>query len=225
MALAEWSSIPGTVGSYLQTPPAAFLGTPICSRSLEELEEQVYKEQPWLRQDSASHLPPRMLLAAAARAVKIDARRAKEALTRAAKAAQAARASAEAKERQARDADDAAESLPNDASLAAAAVTARAAAKQGAAMAASAEDTARRCQQHAASIQQAALSFWEGGGDPGVDGSWEHQLRKREDRSGPERFRGSVNRGFDAMYDNTAGSAEGETAILLGVSVIRMGGL
>ncbi|KAL8269779.1 hypothetical protein Esti_006308 [Eimeria stiedai] len=152
---------------------ASFLGTPLSGLSLEELEEQVEREQPWLRRGggassggSGTRLPAKLLLAAAARAAKSECRRCSEAAVKAGRASKAARAAARKLASEALDAQDAAAADPADASLAAAAAAAQAAAQRAGAAAATAAHTHRHSARRAALAQQAAASFWEREADP-----------------------------------------------------------
>lgn len=158
MANAGWPSIPG---ASVQGLRGTFLGTPICSVSLEELEEQVFREKPWLRQEDASKLTPRLLLAAAERAAKTEARLAREALVRARKAARVAHAAAGEKEVQRERAGDVGELVLAGAARAEASTTAGTADGRGTAARKLAEDTAGRYQERAAAAEQAVLFFWD----------------------------------------------------------------
>ncbi|CDJ58851.1 hypothetical protein, conserved [Eimeria maxima] len=77
--------------AQLPLPSCTFLGTAISPLSLEELEVQVYREQPWLQREwGDQQLPAKLLLAAAARAAKTEARRTQETFRKAERAAAAA---------------------------------------------------------------------------------------------------------------------------------------
>lgn len=168
------------------------LGTPICSLSLEELEEQVHIEKPWLRQKGACKLTDRLLLAAAERAAQTEARFANAALIKGRKAARACHAAARAKEEQALQAEVAADMAPSNASLAAAAATARAAFEEATAAAAAAEDKAKHLEEQAALMQQAVLFFWNGEIEPEANES-----------TGPRHF-GHLSRGGRSQLDPAA---------------------
>lgn len=139
-----------------------FLGTPICPLSLDELEEQLYREQPWLRHDGHTSLPPRLLLEAAARAAKTEARRARGALVKADKAARNARAAAEAQHKRAADAEEAARIGLGEKSLMEAAAAAHEAAEREAVAAEAAKEVAQRYHEAALSKSLAARYFWDG---------------------------------------------------------------
>ncbi|CDI84138.1 hypothetical protein, conserved [Eimeria acervulina] len=147
----------------------SFLGTSISPLSLDELQIQVYREQPWLKREGGpERLPPKLLLAAAARAAKTDARRAQEALRKADKAAATAAAAAAA----AADAADAANAERQqsagrtqefqDPEAVAAAEAAAAAAEEAAKTAAAKKRIAERCYELATSKGMAASYYWEG---------------------------------------------------------------
>lgn len=138
------------------------MGTPICPLSLDQLEEQLCREQPWLRHDGHTSLPPRLLLEAAARAAKTEARRASGALAKAERAARNARAAAEAQHRRAADAEEAARIGLGAKSLMEAAAAAHEAAEREAAAAEAAKELAQRYHEAALSKSLAARYFWDG---------------------------------------------------------------
>ncbi|CDJ67058.1 hypothetical protein, conserved [Eimeria necatrix] len=140
----------------------AFMGTPICPLSLDQLEEQLCREQPWLRHDGHTSLPPRLLLEAAARAAKTEARRASGALAKAERAARNARAAAEAQHRRAADAEEAARIGLGAKSLMEAAAAAHEAAEREAVAAEAAKELAQRYHEAALSKSLAARYFWDG---------------------------------------------------------------
>ncbi|OEH77802.1 hypothetical protein cyc_06366 [Cyclospora cayetanensis] len=166
--------------SSLQAPSWVFLGTPICSLSLEELEEQVYKEQPWLRQGGSQRVSSRLLLAAASRAAKIDARRANEALAKARRASQTGCPTVSAKGHNASNVEKAAESALKHASLGVDEATAGAASSREAAVPAFEDGIAKQYQQLAVSRSLAARYFWDGEQDANADRLFGQPLSYKE---------------------------------------------
>lgn len=145
----------------MQGSRGIFLGNPICSASLEELKEQVYREKPWLRQEDASKVTPRLLLAAAQRAANTEARLVREALVRARKAARVAHAAAGEQELRRERAGDVGASVLSDSARAKTSTTARTVDGRVTAAANLAEYAAGRSQQRAAATEQAVFFFWD----------------------------------------------------------------